>query len=47
MSATAGDGVGAACALGAFLRARAQEAGLSTREIARAFQQRRQPSFRA
>ncbi|MFD5084088.1 HEAT repeat domain-containing protein [Kitasatospora sp. NPDC058406] len=40
MSATVGDGVGAACALGDFLRVRAQEAGLSTREIARAFQQR-------
>ncbi|MED7948216.1 HEAT repeat domain-containing protein [Streptomyces sp. BE303] len=40
MSATAGDGASAAYALGAFLRARAQEAGLSAREIARAFQQR-------
>ncbi|MFD8080946.1 HEAT repeat domain-containing protein [Kitasatospora sp. NPDC059722] len=40
MSATTGDGTDAAYALGDFLRSRAQEAGLSAREIARAFQQR-------
>ncbi|MFD9064660.1 HEAT repeat domain-containing protein [Kitasatospora purpeofusca] len=40
MSATLGDGASAAYALGAFLRTRAQEAGLSAREITRAFQQR-------
>ncbi|GAA1939518.1 HEAT repeat domain-containing protein [Kitasatospora viridis] len=39
-ASTAGDGTSAACGLGDFLRTRAQEAGLSTREIAQAFQQR-------
>ncbi|MFJ4189485.1 HEAT repeat domain-containing protein [Kitasatospora sp. NPDC089509] len=40
MSAPTGDEADAAFALGAFLRTRAQEAGLSAREIAFAFQQR-------
>ncbi|WP_457029310.1 HEAT repeat domain-containing protein [Kitasatospora sp. P5_F3] len=40
MSASKGVSTDAACALGDFLRTRAQEAGLSAREIARAFQQR-------
>ncbi|WP_406205255.1 HEAT repeat domain-containing protein [Kitasatospora sp. NBC_01560] len=40
MSAPTGDDADAAYTLGAFLRTRAQEAGLSAREIARAFQQR-------
>ncbi|MFF2044043.1 hypothetical protein ACFVVX_26850 [Kitasatospora sp. NPDC058170] len=40
MSETAGDGADAAYALGNFLRTRAQEAGLSARGIARAFEVR-------
>ncbi|MFD8730769.1 HEAT repeat domain-containing protein [Streptomyces sp. NPDC059611] len=40
MSAYEGDDTNAALALADFLRTRAQEAGLSAREIARAFQQR-------
>ncbi|QMU72927.1 HEAT repeat domain-containing protein [Streptacidiphilus sp. P02-A3a] len=40
MSASKGDGTDAALTLGEFLRTQAQEAGLSAREIARAFQQR-------
>ncbi|MGC0317058.1 HEAT repeat domain-containing protein [Kitasatospora acidiphila] len=40
MSTPTGDGADAAYVLGAFLRTRAQEAGLSAREIARAFEQR-------
>ncbi|MFH8350426.1 HEAT repeat domain-containing protein [Streptomyces sp. NPDC018045] len=40
MSSSQGDGTNAALALAGFLRTRAQEACLSAREIARAFQQR-------